>query len=571
MIIKGTVISSGYAFGNAFILNEQDISISFNKIKKNNIDYEIKRFLNSIDKTINQFKEIKNNKNINEDKKLLFDGYILLLEDCSLKKDVLFLIKNKYFSADAAVDLVFKKQVEDLNKLSDSYLKERVYDILDVRKRLIFNIKNLKMIDFSFLDNKKKIIIFAKDLSPSQVTQFNLDKIVGFVTELGSITSHTSIIAKSLNLPAIINVKNILSFVNDNDFVVIDSINNEIYLNPSNDVLCFLKKQNKKFLNRKDKLEKIRYLSSITIDNHNIKLLANVSNKNDVDNVLKNGAEGIGLYRTEFLFMDRNSFPSEEEQFNVYKKIAEIMGNKVVTIRTADLGGDKFLSYIDFPKEDVPFLGWRAIRIFMDRKDIMHAQVRAILRASVFGNLRIMFPMIISIEEVYFIKNEIEFLKNQLKLENKLFNNKIKIGVMIETPAAAIISKFLAKELDFFSIGTNDLTQYILAVDRNNSVISHLYNTLSPSVIKFIKIIIDSVHSENKKVSICGELASDEKAIFLLLGLGIDELSMHSNFIPKIKYKICNTYYKTCKKISEKILLKKTIKEIDNILKKYIK
>ncbi len=567
MITKGIVVSSGYACGNAFLLNEENIYINKNKINVNDIDLEISLFYKAHKKTIKQFKKIKSNI-LDKDKKLLFDGYIILLKDEVFINDIISLIKKKFISAEFSVDKVIKKQVNAINKVNNIYIQERANDFLDIGKRLIFNLKNINILDYNFLDNKENIIIVAKDLSPSQIIQFNLKKIVGFITELGSINSHTSIIAKSLDLPSIVKVKNITKLVGNNNYLIIDGIKNNIYINPDKKIINKFKYLNKKYLYKKKKLIKLSKLPTETLDGYKIKLFANIGSNEDLHNILNNGAEGIGLYRTEFLFMNRNSFPTEDEQFYCYKNILELMNGKVVTIRTLDLGGDKFLPYMNFPKENTPFLGWRSIRIYVNNKHILHDQLKAILRASVYGKVRIMFPMIISLEEVLFLKKEFNKVKSILKKKKINFDKNIKIGGMIETPSAAMISNDLADELDFFSIGTNDLTQYTLAVDRNNSMVSHLYETLSPSILRLMKYSIDSVHKKNKKIGICGELASDEKVTVLLLGLGLDELSMSSNFIPKIKYSIRNLSWLNSKKIAFDVLKKNTVKKIKSFLNK---
>ncbi len=567
MLIKGTIITQGYAFGKAYIFNDEKIVINSNKINKSNIDNEINSFLNSYKKTLKQFKKIKlSSKDKNQ--RLLFDGYILILKDDVIKNGIISLIKNKCFTADAAIDKIIKNQIKCINNVNNIYIKERISDFLDIKKRLILNIKNIDFVDFSFPNINDNIIVVSKELSPFQIMQFDLKKVVGFITEKGSLTSHSSIIAKSLELTSLFGIKNIIKIINLNDNLIIDGLKGNVYINPDISILDKFKLKYSKFLDNKKSLMKLKKLPAVTYDGHKIKLFANIGNNNEIKNIFKNGAEGIGLYRTEFLFMDRDSFPSEEEQYNKYKEIIEFMDDKIVTIRTVDLGGDKFLPYMHFPKENVPFLGWRSIRIYKDRKDILHTQLRAILRSSAYGNVRIMFPMIISIEEVNFLKKEIEFIKNKLNIENIKFNRNIKIGCMIETPAAAIISSHLADELDFFSIGTNDLTQYTLAVDRNNDKVSHLYNPLSPSVLNLIKYTINSVHEKNKKIGMCGELASNEKAIKLLIGLGLDELSMNVNSIPYIKKIIRSSYLSSSKILVNKILMKKTNKEIESILDK---
>ncbi len=570
MLLNGTIVYNGYSFGKAFIIKEEDIVINKNNINENQIDIEINNFLNSYKKTLKQLKDIRKLSSKNNDRKLLFDGYILILKDKLFKKDIINLIKNKLLYADSAVNKFINKQIKCINKIDNIYIKERANDLMDISKRLIYNIKNIKLIDFNCLNNNKEnIIIISKELSPSQIVQFDLNIIKGFIVENGSITSHSSIISKSLELVSMIRVNNVTNLVKNNDNIIIDGIKGNIYINPNNKIFEKFSKKYNKLIIKKKNLLKLRKLPAITYDGFRIKLFANIGNNNDINNVLKYGAEGIGLYRTEFLFMDRNDFPSENEQFSFYKEAVEYMKGKLVTIRTVDLGGDKFLSYMNFPKEDVPFLGWRSIRIYRDRKDILHTQLKAILRASYFGKIRILFPMIISMEEVYFLKDEINYIKKDLIKNNINFDENIKIGAMIETPSAAIICSHLSEELDFFSIGTNDLTQFVLAVDRNNIKVSNLYNPLCPSVLNLIKYIVNSIHEKNKKIGICGELASNLNSVKLLLGLGLDELSMNISYIPNVKKIIRSSYYTSCKKLLDKILDQKTNKDIENILNKY--
>ncbi len=569
MLLNGTSIYNGYSFGKAFILKEKKIKINKNIININDIEKEVNCFINSYNKTLKQLKKIKNLSSNSKDRKLLFEGYILILKDDTLKEDIINLIKKKLFSADFAVYSIIKKQIKYISNVKNLYIKERANDLLDISKRLIYNIKNIKLIDLNFIDIKEsKIIIISKDLSPSQIIQFNLNKISGFIIEKGSITSHSSIVSKSMELVSMLGVKKATKYIKNNDNIIIDSINNLIYINPKKKDLDKLNKKYNIFLKEKKDLIKLKKLSAITYDGYKIKLLSNISNNKDIDSIFKYGSEGVGLYRTEFLFMDRNNFPDENEQFVSYKKIIKSMINKTVTIRTVDLGGDKFLPYMKFPKENVPFLGWRSIRIYKDRKDILRTQLRAIFRASIYGKVRVLFPMIISMEEVYFIKDQINKVKFNLNKNNISYDNNIKIGAMIETPSAAIISSNLADEMDFFSIGTNDLTQFVLAVDRNNLKVSNLYNPLSPSVLSLIKYTINSVHEKNKKIGMCGELASDLKSIRLLLGLGLDELSMNVSFIPNVKKIIRSSYMFSCKRLVDKILNKKTLNEVISILDK---
>ncbi|QJC36275.1 phosphoenolpyruvate-protein phosphotransferase PtsI [Enterobacteriaceae endosymbiont of Donacia cincticornis] len=570
-MISGILASPGISFGRAFLLKIDNIIINRKKITDNQIDIEINKFLNSQKKSIEQLEYIKIKllKNCDSEKKSILDGHILLLQDEEMTKEVILLIKKKFISADAAVDFVIKSQIKILQNLHDQYLKERAIDIRDIGNRLIKNILNLNIINLNDID--KKIILIAKDLTPSETAQLNLNKILGFITDLGSKTSHTAIMARSLEIPAIVGTGNITKKVKTNDYIILDSINNHIFINPSQEIIKEKKILLKKYIIEKEKLKKSSNLPAQTKDNYKIKICGNIGSLKELKNIKNNGADGIGLYRTEFLFMNRNSLPTEEEQFYIYKTLAINMNKKPVIIRTMDIGGDKKISYMNLPKEENPFLGYRAIRISIDRKDILHTQLRAILRASSFGNLHIMFPMIISIDEVLFLKDELKHLKNELQKQKYDFNKNISIGIMIETPASAIISHFLIKEIDFFSIGTNDLTQYTLAVDRGNDLISHLYNPIHPAILCLIKRVIDASHEEGKWTGMCGELASDEFFIPVLLGMGLNELSMNAISIPKIKNIIRNTKISKAKELANNILLQPTIKNIQNLLLEFNK
>lgn len=570
-MISGIVVSPGIAFGKAFFLNKKKITINKEKISSNNINQEIKKFINSKEKTILQLKQIKkkSTKTLGKNKEDIFEGYIMILQDQELENDIVNLIKTQNCSADAATSNVINKQVKILEEIKDDYLKNRAIDIRDIGNRLIQNILKIENTKLNTIE--EEVILITKELTPSETAQINSEKILGFVTDLGGLTSHTSIMARSLDLPAIVGTTDITKRVKNGDFIILDSLNNEIYINPTKSIIK--KKQNLKikFLQEKLELKNLKNFPAKTLDGHKVEIGANIGSPDDITKVQENGAECIGLYRTEFLFMSRKSLPSEDEQFLAYKLVAEAMKKKPVIIRTMDIGGDKSLPYMKLPKEENPFLGWRAIRISMTHKEILKTQLRAILRASAFGKLRILFPMIISVEEIRILKTEIANIKKQLFKENLKFDRFIEIGIMIETPAAAMMSDHLSLEVDFFSIGSNDLTQYTLAVDRGNELVSNLYNPMSPSVLKLIKKVIDSSHQQGKWTGICGELAADTKATTLLLGLGIDELSMSSSFIPNIKKIIRNSNFKDSQKMATQALSKATSKELMNIINSTIK
>ncbi|EJP8493239.1 phosphoenolpyruvate-protein phosphotransferase PtsI [Salmonella enterica] len=569
-MISGILASPGIAFGKALLLKEDEIVIDRKKISADKVDQEVERFLSGRAKASAQLEAIKTKagETFGEEKEAIFEGHIMLLEDEELEQEIIALIKDKHMTADAAAHEVIEGQATALEELDDEYLKERAADVRDIGKRLLRNILGLAIIDLSAI--QEEVILVAADLTPSETAQLNLQKVLGFITDAGGRTSHTSIMARSLELPAIVGTGSVTAQVKNGDYLILDAVNNQVYVNPTNDVIEQLRAVQEQVATEKAELAKLKDLPTITLDGHQVEVCANIGTVRDVEGAERNGAEGVGLYRTEFLFMDRDALPTEEEQFAAYKAVAEACGSQAVIVRTMDIGGDKELPYMNFPKEENPFLGWRAVRIAMDRKEILRDQVRAILRASAFGKLRIMFPMIISVEEVRALRKEIEIYKQELRDEGKAFDESIEIGVMVETPAAATIARHLAKEVDFFSIGTNDLTQYTLAVDRGNDMISHLYQPMSPSVLNLIKQVIDASHAEGKWTGMCGELAGDERATLLLLGMGLDEFSMSAISIPRIKKIIRNTNFEDAKVLAEQALAQPTTDELMTLVNKFI-
>ncbi|TOB50020.1 phosphoenolpyruvate-protein phosphotransferase PtsI, partial [Vibrio parahaemolyticus] len=497
-----------------------------------------------------------------------FEGHIMLLEDEELEEEILALIKNDKMTADHAIHSVIEEQACALESLDDEYLKERATDIRDIGSRFVKNALGINIVSLS--DINEEVILVAYDLTPSETAQINLDYVLGFACDIGGRTSHTSIMARSLELPAIVGTNDITKKVKNGDMLILDAMNNKIVVNPSEAEVEEAKAVKAAFLAEKEELAKLKDLHAETTDGHRVEVCGNIGTVKDCDGIIRNGGEGVGLYRTEFLFMDRTALPTEEEQYQAYKEVAEAMNGQAVIIRTMDIGGDKDLPYMDLPQEMNPFLGWRAVRISLDRREILRDQLRGILRASAHGKLRIMFPMIISVEEIRELKNAIEEYKAELRAEGLAFDENIEIGVMVETPAAAAIAHHLAKEVSFFSIGTNDLTQYTLAVDRGNEMISHLYNPLSPAVLTVIKQVIDASHAEGKWTGMCGELAGDERATLLLLGMGLDEFSMSGISIPKVKKVIRNSNFAEVKAMAEEALSLPTAAEIEAVVEKFI-
>ena len=565
-MISGIPASPGIVFGKALVLKEEKIVLDMQKIKDSQVDEEIARFYAGREAAVEQLNSIKERayQSLGEEKAAIFEGHLMILEDEELEEEIIDYIRSNHVNAAVAANVVIDQQVAILSEIDDEYLKERAGDIRDIGNRLIKNILGMHIVDLGEIN--EEAILVAYDLTPSETAQLNLDKVLGFVTDIGGRTSHTSIMARSLELPAIVGTNNVTELVNTGDFLILDALNNVVYVNPSQEDIQRLKALQAKLADEKAELAKLKDLPALTLDGHRVDVVANIGTIRDIEGAERNGAEGVGLYRTEFLFMDRDQLPTEEEQFIAYKDVVEAMNGNLVILRTMDVGGDKELPYLDLPKEMNPFLGWRAIRIALDRREILNAQLRAVLRASAYGKLAVMFPMIISVEEIRELKSVIEELKVELRNEGKDFDENIQIGVMVETPSAAVNAKFLAKEVDFFSIGTNDLTQYTLAVDRGNELISHLYNPMSPSVLSLIKQVIDASHAEGKWTGMCGELAGDERATVLLLGMGLDEFSMSAISVPRIKKLIRNVNYQDAKLLAEKALQQPTAAEIERLV-----
>ncbi|EJN6827360.1 phosphoenolpyruvate--protein phosphotransferase [Vibrio cidicii] len=569
-MISGILASPGIAIGKALLLQEDEIVLNTNTITAEQVDAEVKRFYDARSKSSAQLETIKQKalETFGEEKEAIFEGHIMLLEDEELEEEILALIKNDKMTADNAIHTVIEEQAMALESLDDEYLKERATDIRDIGSRFVKNALGINIVSLS--DINEEVILVAYDLTPSETAQINLNYVLGFACDIGGRTSHTSIMARSLELPAIVGTNNITAQVKNGDMLILDAMNNKIIVNPTDDELEEAKAVKAAFLAEKEELAKLKDLHAETLDGHRVEVCGNIGTVKDCDGIIRNGGEGVGLYRTEFLFMDRDALPTEEEQYQAYKEVAQAMEGQAVIIRTMDIGGDKDLPYMDLPKEMNPFLGWRAVRISLDRREILRDQLRGILRASAHGKLRIMFPMIISVEEIRALKEAIEEYKAELRAEGLAFDENIEIGVMVETPAAAAIAHHLAKEVSFFSIGTNDLTQYTLAVDRGNEMISHLYNPLSPAVLTVIKQVIDASHAEGKWTGMCGELAGDERATLLLLGMGLDEFSMSGISIPKVKKVIRNANFAAVKAMAEEALALPTAAEIEACVEKFI-
>jgi phosphotransferase system enzyme I (PtsI) len=534
-MLKGIAASSGIAIGKAYVIREEENAINRYEVK--DTEKEIKRFLEAILKAKEEIESIKETavKNFGEEKALIFEAHLMILEDEEFRASVIEKIKQN-INAEYAVKETVEMFEGIFLSMEDEYMRERAADIRDIGGRIIRALKGEEK--SSIGDIKDKCIIVAKDLTPSDTAQLNREYVLGFITELGGKTSHSAIIARALEIPAVSGIKDATEILKTGDLIILDGVKGIIYINPDESLIDEYQNKIQREMEEKRELLIYKDRKVLTKDGKRIEVAANISSKEEVDVALKYGADGIGLFRTEFLFMNRETAPTEEEQFEVYKYVLEKMDFRPVIIRTLDVGGDKKIPYIDVGTEMNPFLGLRAIRLCFERLDLFKTQLKALLRASIYGNLKIMFPMISKVDEIKRAKEILEDVKAELKKAGQKFSDKIEIGIMIEVPSAAIISDLLAKEVDFFSIGTNDLIQYTLAVDRMNEKVSNIYEPSHPAVLRLIKMVIDNAHKEGKWVGMCGEMASDISMIPLLIDYGIDELSMSAPSVLKVKKEI---------------------------------
>ena len=565
-MLKGNGVSAGIGFGKVVILKKIERKIEKKIIQKDQVGEELKRVHEALQEVIC---ETENHmKNITGTEADIMQAYLMILQDPSLISETENSIKNSNYNAEYAVEIGLNSVIQIFENMDDKYMASRARDIIDIKNRLLGKLFEEESIDLTKLN--PNTIIVAEELTTSETAKLNFNNISGIVTELGGENSHTSIMARTHMIPAVTKVKDATKILKNDDNISINGTSGEIYINPTEDEKQRLLELEKQLKEENEELEKYRSKESITKDGVKVKLYANIGLPSDAKIAIKNTAEGVGLFRSEFLYMDSDIMPSEESQFTAYKEVAEIMEGKEAIIRTLDIGGDKDLKYLELEKEANPFLGYRAIRLCLDRPSIFKTQLRAILRASAFGKLAIMFPMISSIDELREAKQVLEECKKELDNENIEYDKNIQVGIMIEIPSAALIADKLAKECDFFSIGTNDLIQYVVAVERGNEKISKLYTKYHPAVIKLIKNAIDGAHSSNIICGMCGEAAGDTSFIPLLVGLGLDEFSMNSNSILRARKTINNLNSEECEKISEEIIQMSSAKEVEKRLKEFM-
>ena len=526
---KGIAASKGYAIGKVFIQEHEEIVITDAKVT--NVEAEKETLQKALDKSKEQLTAIKEKTlaEIGEHEAQVFEAHLTLLDDPEFTGGMLAEIEANSVNAMKAVENVTNTFVMIFESMEDEYMKERAADIKDVSKRIIANLAGKG--ENALASVEENTVIVAHDLTPSDTAQLDRSKVIGFLTNIGGRTSHSAIMARTLEIPAIVGLKDITTSVKNGDTVILDGIEGICIINPEQSVIDEYTAKRDKFLKEQEELKKLIEVKTVTKSGKRIEVCGNIGSPADAEAVLANGGDGVGLFRTEFLYMDRDSAPTEEEQFEAYKKVLEIMKGKKVVIRTLDIGGDKTLPYLPLPQEMNPFLGYRAIRLCLDRKDIFRVQIRALLRASVYGQLAVMFPMISGLEEFQQAKAFVDECKAELRAEGIPYSEDIEWGIMVEIPAAAVYADELAKYVDFFSIGTNDLIQYTLAADRMSEKVSYLYNPMHPAVLRLIKMTIDGAHKHGKWVGMCGEMAGDEAAIPTLVEYGLDEFSMSATSI----------------------------------------
>ena len=561
-MLKGKGVSEGIGLGKAVILKNEEIKPE--KIQIENVELEKENFYHAVHKVESEIEELINK--LYGTEKDIMQAYLMILQDPTLVQETVEIIEKEKCNAAYATEVGFNTIIQMFEEIDDPYMAARSADIADMKKKVLYKILNKEEINLSQL--QPNTILVTNELTTSDIAKLNLKSIAGIITEVGGVNSHMAIMARTHEIPAVVGIKQTIKQINENDFIAINGGTGEIFVNPSEEEWKEFKERKENSKKEKEKLKTYKNEISSTKDGHHVELLANIGGPQDIEIVINNTAEGVGLLRSEFLYMNAEDFPTEKEQFEAYKKVAEKLQNKKIVIRTLDIGGDKNLKYMKLPKEDNPFLGYRAIRIFLDNISLFKVQLRAILTASAYGNLAIMLPMISSIEELRESKKIIQEVKDELRTKQISFNKNIEIGIMIEIPSAALMAEELAKECDFFSIGTNDLIQYTVAVERGNEKVANLYTHFHPAVIKLIKSAIDGAHKNNILCGMCGEAAGDPSFIPLLIGLGLDEFSMNANKILQARKLIRELNFQDCQKLADEVLKLNSSEEIKRKLTK---
>ena len=568
--LQGIAASDGIAIAKVYTLTEPDLTVT--KVTVEDSEKEVSRLDDALAASIKDVELIKETalKNLGEEEAQVFDAHLMVLSDPELIGQVKDSITSNKVNAESALKEVTDMFISIFAGMEDNpYMQERAADIRDVSKRVLAHLLGVKIPSPATI--KDEVIIVAADLTPSDTAQLNRQYVKAFVTDIGGRTSHSAIMARSLEIPAIVGTKEVTSIAKDGDIIIVDGLSGDVFLNPSEEVIAEYRAKAEAFAAQQAEWEKLKDSKTYTKDGHQVELAANIGTPKDLEGVVNNGAEGVGLYRTEFLYMDSHEMPTEEDQFEAYKAVLEGMNGKPVVVRTMDIGGDKELPYLPLPHEMNPFLGYRAIRISLNEPEMFRTQLRALLRASVYGKLRIMFPMIATLNDFRGAKALLEEEKAKLIAEGVEVSDDIQVGIMIEIPAAAVLAHQFAKEVDFFSIGTNDLIQYTMAADRMNERVSYLYQPYNPSILTLIKHVIDSAHKEGKWAGMCGEMAGDQTAVPLLVGLGLDEFSMSASSVLKTRSLISKLTLSDMQALADKAINEcATVQEVEALVEEAV-
>lgn len=564
--IHGIAASSGIAIAKAYRLETPDLAAEKRAVA--DVEAEVARFEAAVAKAKEELEAIKQHalEKLGEDKAAIFAAHLLVLDDPELLNPIKEKIQTERVNAEYSLDETASFFISMFEAMDSEYMKERAADIRDVTKRVLAHLLGVTISNPSLIS--EEVVIIAEDLTPSDTAQLNRQYVKGFATDIGGRTSHSAIMARSLEIPAVVGTKTVTAEVKNGDIVIVDGLDGQVIINPSPELLAQYEQKRARYEAQKAEWAKLVHEATVTADGIHVELAANIGTPDDVKGALANGAEGIGLYRTEFLYMGRSELPTEDEQFVAYKTVLEQMNGKPVVVRTLDIGGDKELPYLQLPKEMNPFLGFRAIRLCLEMQDMFRTQLRALLRASVYGNLKIMFPMIATLDEFRQAKAILLEEKEALLRQGVAVADGIEVGMMVEIPAAAVIADQFAKEVDFFSIGTNDLIQYTMAADRMNERVAYLYQPYNPAILRLISHVIDAAHREGKWVGMCGEMAGDPIAIPILLALGLDEFSMSATSILPARAQLKQLAKEEAARIKETVLSLGTAEEVVSFVKR---
>ncbi|WJQ81545.1 phosphoenolpyruvate--protein phosphotransferase [Brevibacillus brevis] len=571
MLQKGIAAAPGIVIGRAVVQKEEMVQYERRILDQDEVAAELARFRESVRAADLELEQVKKKvrHEMGEEEARIFEAHQLFLQDPEFIGAIEEKLECERVNAEAALEEVRDSFVAIFESMDDEYMRERAADLRDVSQRLLKNLLGIH--DQLQADFAEPVVLVVHDLTPSDTAQLDREKVKGFATNIGGRTSHSAIMARTMEIPAVVGMSDITEQLQTGDLVIVDGLEGEVHIRPDEAVVAAYEAKQQAYWKQKEDWARLVHEESVTADGHRVELAANIGNPRDAVQAVENGAEGIGLFRTEFLYMGREQFPTEEEQFAAYKAVAETMGkDRPVVIRTLDIGGDKELSYLDLPKELNPFLGYRAIRLCLDRVELFKTQLRALLRASIYGNIKIMYPMIATIAELRRANQILDEVKAELRNLSILFNDHLEVGIMIEVPAAAMIADQLAKEADFFSIGTNDLIQYVMAADRMNEQVAYLYDPYHPAILRLVNQVIKAAHQEGKWVGMCGEMAGEELAIPILLGLGLDEFSMSATSVLRARDLLRKLDYKSLQETAQHVLILESGEEIRAFIKEEI-